>query len=252
MSLLFPVAGKFHKQFSPCTRFLDSNQKITTKIPRSTILRGGPAASKDYLAEGQGAMQRYRECDSLSGEQCLLEAKRSHVYSLKMVNGYFLPQMKYREPQKLRHDLGISTGILTAHTPWGYVARSPRCAPGKRLAHQASLPWMSQCKDWAYCPGHRRSESQQHCGSPVLPAPYPGKCQPKVAELVLYGRESDSLNLTFLASPFWLQQFQQVTGCACVDAALRPCGTSSQVTANSDTSSWLWTSASYSNAASCP
>lgn len=32
--------------------------------------------------------------------------------------------MKYREPQKLRHDLGISTGMLTAHTPWGYVACS--------------------------------------------------------------------------------------------------------------------------------
>lgn len=62
MSLLFPVAGKFHKQFSPCTRFFDSNQKIATKIPRSTILRGGPAASEDYLAEGQGAMQQYREC----------------------------------------------------------------------------------------------------------------------------------------------------------------------------------------------
>lgn len=62
MSLLFPVAGKFHKQFSPCTRFLDSNQKIATKIPRSTVLREGPAASENYLEEGQRAMQRYGEC----------------------------------------------------------------------------------------------------------------------------------------------------------------------------------------------
>lgn len=134
---------------------------------------------------------------------------------------------------------------LPLAVPWGNV--------------QHAEPSASQFKDWASCPGHRKAMQGVGGGrgwfprttntEPILLVFLSAKCQSEVAPLVFYVWNSGSLNLTFLLL-FGCNTFQQITSSALVNAALRSCGTSFEITVDSGMSSqtlskcWLFPNSS--------
>lgn len=169
--------------------------------------------------------------------------------------------MQYQEPQYIKQVLENYTGcggwLMWPLIPCPGVYVPPSCcALGKCPAR------------WALCLSVQRlgilpGTQKGHAGGrgwegwfprttntePILLVFLSAKCQSEVAPLVFYVWNSGSLNLTFLLL-FGCNTFQQITSSALVNAALRSCGTSFEITVDSGMSSqtlskcWLFPNSS--------